>query len=254
MVKKHKEWPEKGELVIGTVVKVNPFSAFVSLEEYGKKEGMIHISEVARKWVKDIRDFVKKGKKVVVLVLNVDKEKGHITLSLKRVRKYDAEEKMRKYKREQKSEKMLSEVAKEMNVDLEKAYKEVGFKLQEEFGEMFKGFQTALTNYDILLKKGIPEKWAKVIKSVAERQMELKEKTLKINIELKCFKPDGVNIIKKVLNDSKKKYGIEIKYISAPKYSLLLKTKDAKTGEKKLKEIGENIIRNISELGGEGKL
>jgi len=254
MPKKSKEWPEKGELIIGTVVRVNTFSAFVSLEEYGNKEGMIHISEVARKWIKDVREHVKVGQKIVALVFRVDKVKGHITLSLKRIRRRDAEEKMKEYKREQKAEKMLSQVAKELKISLDEAYEEIGFQLEETFGEMFKAFQTVLMpdGYDILVKKGIPEKFAKVIKSVAEKQMEVKEVAVKSLVELKCFKPDGVDIIKNVLKDAKEKYNLDVKYISAPRYSLILKTKHPKVGEKKLKEAAEKIIENLKNLGGEG--
>jgi translation initiation factor 2 subunit 1 len=250
------EWPRKGEIVLGTVVKVNPFSAFVSLDEYGKKEGMIHISEIAGKWVRDIRKFVKVGQKVVVLVMRINKEKGHITLSLKRVKKYDTDKKMKEYKRELKAEKMLKALAEKANISLDKAYKEIGYKLQDVFGEMFKAFQMSLTekDYEILIKKGVPEKWAKLIKEVAEEQMELKETTIKGLIELKCYKPDGVNIIKNILKDAKKKYNIDAKYISAPKYSLSLKTKDAKSGEKKLREAGNEIINKIKNFDGEGTL
>src|SRR3989304_5721689 len=135
MPKKPSDWPERNELVIGTVVRVNPYSAYISLEEYGNKEGMIHISEAARKWIKDIREVIKEGQKIVVLVLDVDKEKKNITLSFKRVNKRSAEEKLKGFKREQKAEKMLAQVAKEMGLSLEKTYEEIGFKLQEEFGE-----------------------------------------------------------------------------------------------------------------------
>jgi len=253
MRKKATEWPERNELVIGTVSRVNPYSAFVSLEEY-EKEGMIHISEVAGKWVRDIRKFVKVGQKIVVRVMRVDREKGHINLSLKRVRRFDAESKMKEYKRGLKAEKMLAQVAKKLNMDLKKAYEEIGFKLNDIFGEMFKAFQTSLTDkgYEILLRKGVPEEWAKVIKSVAEEQMEIKEVDIKGMVELKCFKPDGVKIIKKILSDAKKKYDLDTKYISAPRYSLSLKTKDAKAGERKLKEAAEDIIQNIKNFDGEG--
>jgi len=254
MPKKLSEWPERGELVIGTIVRVNPFSAFVSLEEYEKKEGMIHISEVAGKWVRDIRDFVKVGQKVVALVMNVDREKGHISLSLKRVRRYDSEEKMREYKREIKAEKMLAQVARKLNMNLNDVYNNIGFKLQDIFGETFKAFQMSLTpqGYDLLLRKGIPEEWAKVIKTVAEEQMEVKEVAIKGTIELKCYKSDGVEIIKKILKDAKEKYELDIKYISAPRYSVALRTKDAKAGEKKIKEASEEIIKNIKKFEGEG--
>jgi translation initiation factor 2 subunit 1 len=250
---KEEKWPERGELVIGTVTRVNPYSAFIALEEYPEKEGMIHISEVAGKWVRDIREFVKTGKKVVVLVMNVDKEKNHITLSLKRVKRYDAEEKMKEYKRDIKARKMFDIVIKKLNLSPNEV-QEISTKLQEIFGELFKAFQLSLTpqGYDLLIRKGISENWAKEIKSVAQEQMELKEVEIKGIIELKCFKPDGIEIIKKVLNDVIEKHEIDIKYISAPKYSLILKTKDAKLGERKLKEASEEIIKNLKLLGGEG--
>ena len=251
---KKEEWPERRELVIGTVTRVNPYSVFISLEEYDGKEGMVHISEVAGKWVRDIRDFVKPGKKVVALVMNVDTEKQHIALSLKRVRPYDADEKMREYKRDLKAEKMLEVVAKKLNMNHSEINEKIGDKLQEIFGEIFKAFQMSLNpqGYELLIKKGIPENWAKVIKNVAEEQMELKEMEIRGIVELRCFKPDGIEIIKKVLKDSKDKYKIDIKYISAPKYSLTITTKDAKTGEKTIKEASDYIIKNIKSLGGEG--
>ncbi len=254
MPRKPKEWPERNELVIGTVTRVNPFSAFIALEEYGNKEGMVHISEVAGKWVRDIREFVKVGKKVVAKVLSVNKEKGYINLSLKRVRKYDAEEKIREFKREQKAEKMLGILAKKLNISLDEAYEKVGFKLQEIFGEMFKGFQSSLTEqgYKFLIKEGIPKKYADLIRSVAEEQLKLKEFDIKGEVEIKCYKSDGVEIIKNILINAKKKYKIKIKYISAPKYRISLTTRDAKTGEKKLKEIMEEIVEKIKEANGEG--
>lgn len=251
---KKEEWPERGELVIGVVTRVNPYSAFIALEEYPGKEGMIHISEVAGKWVRDIREFVKTGKKVVVLVMNVDKEKNHITLSLKRVKRYDAEEKMREYKRDLKAKKMLEVVAKKLKMSLSEAQEKIGTQLHEIFGELFKAFQMSLTSqgYDLLKRKGVPEEWAKEIKSVAQEQMEIKEVEIKGIVELKCFKPDGIEIIKRVLKDAKEKYKISIKYISAPKYSLSFKTKDAKLGERKLKEAADEIVKYIKSLGGEG--
>jgi translation initiation factor 2 subunit 1 len=252
MIKEDK-WPQRGELVIGTVTRVNPYSAFISLEEYPGKEGMIHISEVAGKWVRDIREFVKPGKKIVTLVMIVDREKSHITLSLKRVKRYDAEEKMKEYKRDIKARKMLEVVVKKLKLSSNEE-QEIGTKLQEIFGELFKAFQMSMTSegYDLLRRKGIPEEWTKEIKSVAEEQMEVKETEIKGTIELKCFKPSGIELIKKVLKEAKEKNEIDIKYISAPRYSLILKTKDAKLGERKLKEASEEIIKNIKALGGEG--
>ena len=254
MAEKIKEWPERRELVLGTVVRVNPYSALVSLEEYKGKEGMIHISEVAGKWVRDIRKFVKQGQKVVVLVLNVDSQKGHINLSLKRVRRYDAEKKMREYKEDLKAQKMIRAVAKKLDMELNEALKTVDFQLREIFGESFSAFKLSMTDegYQTLLKRGVPENWAKVIRQVAEEQMEVKEINIKLDLELKSYQPDGINIIKESLKKAKENNDIEIKYISAPKYTLTLKTKEPKAGEKKIREIAENVIKDVTSTGGEG--
>lgn len=53
---KTSEFPEEGELVVCTVQNVKNFGAFVTLDEYGNKEGFIHVRDVATGWVKYIRD------------------------------------------------------------------------------------------------------------------------------------------------------------------------------------------------------
>jgi len=87
-------WPEEDELVVCSVVKVTDFGAFVELDEYGRKEGLIHISEVASGWVKYIRDHVREGQKIVCKVLYVDESKHHIDLSLKDVNEHQRREKI----------------------------------------------------------------------------------------------------------------------------------------------------------------
>jgi len=252
MVRKPSEFPSQGEKVIGTVKRLNPYSAFVELDEYEGLEGMIHISEASRKWVKDIREIVKEGQKVVALVMRVEPEKGHIALSLKRLGRRDYDEKMKEFKREQKAEKMLELVGKELGLNIDQAYEDVGFPLMDIFGEMFKGFQTALTNPDILGKKGIPEKYVKVIKAVAEKVMELKEIEIRGMLSLVSYAPDGVELIKNILAEAAKK-SIEIKYISAPKYLVSIRSKDIKTAEKRLEAMAGEIIRQVEKADGEGK-
>jgi len=251
---KDKEWPDQGELVIGTVSRVSPYSAFVKLEEYGNKEGMIHISEVSRKWVKDIKTIVKEGQKVVVLVIRLDKEKGHISLSLKKVNKRASEERLKQYKEEQKADKMLKAVAAEMKMDVEDVYKEIGFELTEKFDGLFNAFKTALLREEILEKKKIPKKWIKIIKKIAEKQMALKEKDLKRDIEITSYDEDGVEKIKKIIKAAEKKYKVKIKYISAPIYSINIQSKDPRSAEKTLTKVAEEIIKNIEKTKGEGKI
>jgi len=101
------DWPDEGELVVCTVSNVKNFGAFVTLDEYESKEGFIHIAEVSSGWIKYIRDYVREGQKVVCKVLKVDKEKGHIDLSLKAVNEHQRREKIQEWKNEQKAENLL---------------------------------------------------------------------------------------------------------------------------------------------------
>jgi len=74
-------WPEPGDLVVCTVSQVVDFGAFVTMDEYEGKQGLIHISEVASGWIKYIRDHVREGQKIVCKVLSVDRARHHIDLS-----------------------------------------------------------------------------------------------------------------------------------------------------------------------------
>ncbi|MGC8849674.1 MAG: S1 RNA-binding domain-containing protein, partial [Candidatus Bathyarchaeia archaeon] len=79
------EYPEVGDLIIGTVKRIVGYGAYVSLDEYPGKEGLIHISEVSTKWVRNIKDHLREGEKLVLKVLRIDPSRGQIDLSLRRV-------------------------------------------------------------------------------------------------------------------------------------------------------------------------
>lgn len=70
-----------GEIVEGKVRNIMPFGAFVSLP--GNKVGLVHISEVAADYIKDINDRLKPGDTVKVKILTVE-ENGKISLSIKK--------------------------------------------------------------------------------------------------------------------------------------------------------------------------
>lgn len=71
---------EAGNILEGTVVNITNFGAFVELE--GGKTGLVHISEVADSFVKDIRQHLKEQDKVKVKVISID-DNGKISLSIK---------------------------------------------------------------------------------------------------------------------------------------------------------------------------
>ncbi|AAK81142.1 S1 RNA binding domain protein [Clostridium acetobutylicum] len=68
-----------GSILTGTIVNITNFGAFVEVDG---KTGLVHISEVADSFVKDIHDHLKEKDKVKVKVLSVD-DNGKISLSIK---------------------------------------------------------------------------------------------------------------------------------------------------------------------------
>lgn len=89
---------EVGSIVDGVVSGITNFGAFINLPE--NKVGLVHISEVADVYVKDVNDFLKEQDKVKVKILSVD-DKGKIALSVKQAQEKKLEE--RPQQREQRS-------------------------------------------------------------------------------------------------------------------------------------------------------
>lgn len=71
---------EVGAIIEGVVTGITKFGAFVTLSD--GKTGLVHISEIADAYVKDINDYVKRNETVQVKVLSVDPS-GKIGLSIK---------------------------------------------------------------------------------------------------------------------------------------------------------------------------
>ena len=91
------EWPESGDLIIATIESVMDYGAYANLDEYNKR-GFLHISEISSARIRNVRDFVREKQKMVLKVLRVDVEKGHIDLSLRRVTKRERIEKIKSWK------------------------------------------------------------------------------------------------------------------------------------------------------------
>lgn len=77
---------EVGSKLQGKVTGITNFGAFVELPE--GSTGLVHISEVADNYVKDINEFLKVGDEVMVKILNVEKD-GKIGLSIKKAKEQE---------------------------------------------------------------------------------------------------------------------------------------------------------------------
>jgi len=126
--------PEKGDLVICTVKRVLPHSAFVDLDEFKDKEAMLHDSELSRRWTRNRKSYLKLGRKLVCNVVKSSKE--GIYVSVKRVSEAQARSKQEEWKLEQKAHNILTFLAEQLKMSTTEIYNKIGepiLKIQSPF-------------------------------------------------------------------------------------------------------------------------
>ncbi|HOI40872.1 MAG TPA: translation initiation factor IF-2 subunit alpha [Methanobacterium sp.] len=253
MVRMKHKWPQEGDLVVATVHKVLNYGAFAKLEEYPGEEAFIHISEVSAGWVKNIRDYVRENQKIVARVLRVNPKKGHVDVSMKRIREDQRTRKIQQWKIEQKAEKLLEFAAKSLNKDLNTAYEEVGYGMMDEFGDLYGAFEiSAEEGKDSLIERGMDEEWAAAITEVAKKNISPPEVQITGYVDITSYAVDGVQIIRNALN-SINKDNVSVQCVGAPRYRLLVKSADYITAETILKDAADKAIEIVLEAGGEGE-
>ena len=72
---------QKGDIIDVVVTGIAPYGVFVKINEY---TGLIHISEISDKFVRDISQFAMTGDPVKVIVIEVDEENKQLKLSYKK--------------------------------------------------------------------------------------------------------------------------------------------------------------------------
>ena len=252
------EWPERGELLLATVKKVTDYGAYVTLEEYGNKEGLLHRSEISSSWVRNIRNHVREGQKLVLKALRVNPEKGHIDLSRKRVTKRERIDKIYTFKHERKAETFLRIVADALHKPKEKFLEEVALPLEEAYGDVYTALEEASRiGPEALTKTGVSSDIAQALTNLAQEKIRPPIVEIKGILQLTSNEPNGVDVIRRALQaaqntqtpDSVK---INIYSIAAPKYRLKVEAENYKQAEAIIQKTVETAIETITKSGGVG--
>ncbi|MCG2870309.1 MAG: translation initiation factor IF-2 subunit alpha [Vulcanisaeta sp.] len=253
-----KELPDIGELVIGTVYKILDHGAYVLLDEYGGMEAYAPINEIVQSWFHDIKDYLRLGQKTVFRVIRVDPRRKLIDVSLRKVREEEKREKLNKWKRTLRGVKLLELVAKKLNIPLDKALQDFGWKLEDYYGDFLAIFENvAKHGTDDLRKLGLSEDVINAIAEVARERIEIEPVEISGVIRMISIKSDGVRHIREVLlkaMELAKKEGAEdvrIYTIGPPRYRIDLVGKDPKKLESILKDVVNFVTTEIKKRGGE---
>ncbi|MEK6872733.1 MAG: hypothetical protein AABW90_01840 [Nanoarchaeota archaeon] len=221
---------EEGQIVLCTVEKIVGTTVFVEIDNNG--DGTITTSEIAPGRIRNLRDYVAPGRKIVCRVLNIRDNK--IQLSLRRVKQNEKKELLDRIAKEKSYLAMLKTILGESS---EKVIKKITEKYSmTDFFEFLKENPKLLEEY---VDKKEAEKIFKILESKKEKPKEIKQV-----FKLSNSSPSGIKIIKNILEESCKSSNCDINYIAAGKYRLSLIGKDFK----KLKSETHKVLENIEKL------
>ncbi|QGA80188.1 S1 RNA-binding domain-containing protein [Candidatus Nanohalobium constans] len=241
----YKDRPDEGDLIVVTISDVDKNSAYADLDEYEDVSGLIHISEASRSWVEDLTREIDEGEKTVAQVIDVDDDT--ITLSLKRVNDNNKREAMSRWNKEQKAEKFVEDLHEELDMDKDEIFEEVVFPMQREVGSAFHGFEISTAEED-RLKEFLDEDVVEAVQEVAKKNIDLKQEKFEGEIELEFTSENGIQKIKDSLEDLGE--GVEVKYVSAPDYSITSWGRTQELAKKRMDEAVEKIRSKADELDG----
>ncbi len=242
--------PEVNSLVICTIERVQQHECFVSLDEFKKIEGMVHTSEMYRKWVRNMKVFMKPGRQLVCKVISV--YNNQVNLSIRKVGEGQRRSKLQSWKNEKRADDLLQFVAKKNKTDIEDLYKKFDEELINEYGGLYPFMlEVVRIGEEILSELHINNPLAKDLFEVIKQRIKIPKAIIHGELHMHSNRGDGIQIIKKaeqeIQNLAKKSdFEIKIVYLGAPKYQITISTEN----KKKAEQATEDIVSKLQSLLG----
>ena len=143
------KYPEIDSFVMVNVKQIAEMGAYVKLLEYDNIDGMILLSELSRRRIRSIQKLIRVGRNEVVVVLRVDKDKGYIDLSKRRVSPEDIVKCEERYNKGKMVHSIMRHVAEKINTPIEELYQDIGWPLNKKYGHAVDAFKLSITNPDV---------------------------------------------------------------------------------------------------------
>jgi len=252
------QYPEPEEVVMVNVTNISDMGAYVTLLEYDDIEGMILLSELSRRRIRSINKLVRVNRTEIVMVIRVDKEKGYIDLSKRRVDPEDVIKCEERYNKAKAVHSVLRHVAEVKGLKLETLYEKIGWPLYKKFGHAYEGFKIALNESEdgstVFKDLDIDEDVKTAVVTYIKRRLAPQPVKIRADIEVTCFTYEGIDAIKAALTEgeekSKEEAPIKIKLIAPPMYVMTSMTLDKDLGIETMNLAIEAISNSIKAKGG----
>ena len=246
------EEPEIGEIVVIKVKKVLNYGAFVELIEYDNRTGFIHISQVASRWVKNIRNYIKENQTRAAQVLSVDLAKNQIDLSLTKVSNQGARDRIEEWKQSKRAKKLIEILAKSQKKKFEDTWAEVAEPLIEEYDSLYEAFQEISLNGE-KAASCVGKTWIKSLVELAEKSVAVPLKTVSGIMLIKSESPEAIvhirNALKSALKQAKEAK-LSIHYSGSGAYEIKSTALDFKTAEKDMNAARDHVIKALQKEKG----
>jgi translation initiation factor 2 subunit 1 len=249
------KYPSVDSFVMVNVRQIAEMGAYVKLLEYDNIDGMILLSELSRRRIRSIQKLIRVGRNEVVVVLRVDKEKGYIDLSKRRVSPEDIIKCEERYNKSKMVHSIMRHVAEKTNTPLEELYTDIGWPLNKKYGHAVDAFKLSITN---------PSVWDEVTFKSAQIKEELQTyiskrltpqpTKVRADVEVTCFGYEGIDAVKNALRKAEAKSSetaqVKVRLVSPPLYVLTSQTLDKQIGIQVLDEAIQEVDRDIRAAGG----
>ncbi|KAL3152163.1 hypothetical protein ABBQ32_001255 [Trebouxia sp. C0010 RCD-2024] len=256
------KYPEVDDVVMVQVKSIAEMGAYVALLEYNGIEGMILLSELSRRRIRSITKLIKVGRQEPVMVLRVDKEKGYIDLSKRRVAAEDIQAAEEKYNKSKMVHSIMRHVAETTGQDLEQLYGQIGWPLYKLYGHAFEAFKQMVQDPEPIFARlqevngGEPlsvlsdSVRAAIMKNIT-RRMTPQPLKIRADVDMTCFAYDGVLHIQDAMRAAGKSgtddCPVQMKLVAPPLYVLTTQTLDKTKGIQVLNdaiEVAEQTIKS----------
>ncbi|MEN7982249.1 MAG: hypothetical protein ABFQ65_02290 [Nanoarchaeota archaeon] len=224
---------EIGDVVMCTVERIAGTIVFVNID--GNGQGSIVLSEVAAGRIRNLRDYVVPKKRIVCKVLRVFSN-GNIDLSLRRVTPKEKKEVLEKMKQEKSYVSVLKSI---LGDKAESIIEEI--KKQENLYDFLEESKVNYSNLEKIVGKDNSKKIIDILLNQKKKKAVLKKE-----ISLTTSQPNGIELIKNLIGNLK---NVEVKYVSAGKYSIKIESDSLKIADNKFKEIIREIEDKSKKLG-----
>lgn len=260
------KYPEIDDVVMVNVFSIAEMGAYVHLLEYNNIEGMILLSELSRRRIRSINKLIRVGKTEPVVVIRVDKEKGYIDLSKRRVSAEDVEKCTERFAKAKAVNSILRHVAEILeftsDAQLEELYQKTAWYFEEKYknkAAAYDFFKLSVTEPSVLDQCELDEKTKEVLLHNIKCKLTSQAVKIRADIECSCFGYEGIDAVKESLKSglsrSTEEITIRINLIAPPLYVMTTSTPDKSEGLKTLEEAIENIKESIFKFeGGEFKV